>query len=201
VIALCTDAFAAALTYGISKIKIPVLSAVIISFIGTAFLCVSLFFAGLLSRFISSEACMAVSAMLLFFIGTVSIFQNTIKSYLKKHKGKANVSFSLFSISFAVDIFIDEKTADADNSKILSSKEAIMLAVALSVDSVASGFSAGLLLENYLLTIILCFFICMLSVFLGGLIGRRISKAISLNLGWLSGAVLITIAMIKLMLS
>lgn len=200
VIALCTDAFATAITYGISKIKIPFSSALIISLIGTVFLAVSLFLSGLLMKAIPRELCVTLSAALLFFIGTISIFQNSIKAYLKKHCGAAKVSFSLFSISFAVSIFIDEKCADADNSKSLSPKEAVMLAFALSVDSVASGFSAGLSLENRLLTIIMCLIICLLCVFLGSAIGQRISKNITLNLGWLSGFVLMSIAVMKLVL-
>ena len=198
VIALCTDAFATSLTYGISKIKISLVSAIIISLTGAIFLAVALFFSGIVRQLVSIEICSIFSVVLLFLIGITSLFQNTIKSYLKAHKGKANVSFSLFSISFAIDIFLDEKAADADNSKTISPKEALMLAIALSVDSIAMGFSAGLSNGNCLRTIALCFSMSMLSIFCGGIIGSFIVKQTSINLGWLSGVMLILLSGIKL---
>lgn len=197
VIALCVDAFATSITYGIGKISIPFSSALVISFIGTTFLGVSLLFAKIIQQFISADTCLILSVGLLLFIGVTSLFQSTIKSYLRKHKGQKNVKFSLFDISFVVDIFIDETKADADNSKVLSAKEAIMLAFALSIDSLATGFSAGLAVNNVLGILILCFVMGIFSVKLGCLIGERISKKSKVDLSWTSGFILIVLALQK----
>lgn len=199
VFAVCIDAFATSITYGIGKIKIPNISAIIISLIGTSFLAVSIFLAKTLSNFIDAQACVTLSVILLFFLGVTNLFQNTIKSYLRKHKGQKNVSFSLSNISFVVDIFLDEVNADIDNSKILSAHEALMLAVALSVDSLATGFSAGLSVTSVWLTLVLSFAVGFLCVKSGCAIGENISKKTKVNLAWLSGVVLIILAVIKLL--
>lgn len=198
VIALCVDAFATSVTYGIRKIKIPVSSALVISFIGTTFLGIALSLATVLKQFISSQTCIAISVALLFFLGITSLFQSTIKSYLKKHKGQKNVKFSLFDISFVVDIYIDETKADYDNSKTLSAKEAILLAIALSVDSLATGFSAGLAINSILEVLILCFVMGFVAVKIGCFIGDRISKKSKVNLSWSSGVILIILAVLKI---
>lgn len=198
VIAISIDAFAVSVTYGIRKIKIPLVSAMIISLTGTGFLLISLFFAKLFSNFLPPSTCTALSVILLIIIGLTDLFQSSIKSYLRKHKGQANVSFSLFNISFGVDIFLDETKADRDNSKTLSPKEAVMLAIALSIDSLATGFSAGLSLTNIPLQIIFCFIAGIVFCLTGRLIGEKIQAKSRIDLSWLSGVILIILAITKI---
>lgn len=199
VIAVCIDAFATSISYGISKIKIPFISALIISITGTGFLACSLFFARILSEFINPQVCIIVSVTLLIALGVINLFQNTIKSYLKKHKGRKNVSFSLFDVSFVIDIILDDTKADADNSKHLSSCEAFGLAIALSIDSLATGFSVGLSIQNILVPIALSLAVGLLAIIVGCMIGQRISRKTSVNLSWISGVMLIVLAVSKLL--
>ncbi len=199
VFAVCIDSFATSLSYGISRIKIPVFSAVIISAVGTSVLGISILSAKALSTYIDNNVCITLSVILLFFLGVTNLFQNSIKAYLRKHKGNKKVSFSFADISFFINIILEEATADFDNSKTLSSREAFMLAIALSIDSLATGFSAGLSAGNIVPIILLCFIIGLLSVMAGGIIGERLSKAINVNMGWLSGVILIILALIKFM--
>lgn len=199
VIAVCIDAFATSVTYGMGKIKIPVTSAVIISGIGTGFLAVSILFARILSNFINPQVCTLLSVILLIILGVTNLFQNSIKAYLRKNKGKKNVSFSFSNISFIIDIILDETKADVDNSKVLSPKESLMLAIALSIDSIATGFSAGLCVASVWETIALSFIIGFTCVKTGCIIGERISRSIKLDLAWLSGVILIILAVIKLL--
>lgn len=199
VLAVCIDAFATSVSYGMGKIKIPFFSALIISLIGTSFLAVSIFFAKILSNFINPQTCVILSVILLIFLGITNLFQNSLKTFLKKHKGQKNVSFSLFDISFVIEIFLDETKADFDNSKTLSPKEAIVLAIALSLDSLASGFSAGLLVKHFWEPVVLSLIIGILAVISGSLIGQRISRKTDVNLSWISGVVLICLAVIKIL--
>lgn len=198
VIAVCIDAFATSITYGIGKIKIPFTSALIISITGTSFLACSLFFARVLSGFINPKTCLIISATLLISFGVINLFQNTIKSYLRKHKGRKNVRFSLFDVSFVIDIFLDDTKADADNSKHLSSGEALALAIALSIDSLATGFSAGLSINNFWIPVVLSLVIGLIAITSGCMIGQRISRKSSINLSWISGVALIVLALSKL---
>lgn len=198
VLAISIDAFAVSVTYGIRHIRIPFVSALIISFVGTFFLFISLSFANLITKYISDQVCVSLSIILLVLIAFASLFESTIKAYLKAHKGQKNVSFSLSEISFAIDIFLDETKADKDNSKSLSPKEAVLLAVALSVDSLASGFSAGLTNGYFALQLILCFIATIIFCLGGRKLGERISDRSSVDISWVSGILLLCLAMIKL---
>lgn len=197
VLAVCIDAFATSVSYGMGKIKIPFFSALIISLIGTSFLAFSIICAKILSNFINPHTCVTLSVILLIILGITNLFQNSLKSFLRKHKGKKNVSFSLFDISFVIDIFLDETKADIDNSKTLSPKEALALAIALSLDSLASGFSAGLSVKHFWEPVVLSLIIGVFAVIIGSIIGRRISRKTDINLSWISGVVLISLAIIK----
>lgn len=198
VLAVCIDAFATSVSYGMGKIKIPFFSALIISLIGTSFLAFSIFSARILSSFINPQTCVILSVILLIFLGITNLFQNSLKSFLRKHKGQKNVSFSLFDISFVIEIFLDETKADIDNSKTLSPKEALALAIALSLDSLASGFSAGLSVKHFWEPVVLSLIIGVFAVIIGSIIGRRISRKTDINLSWISGVVLISLAIIKI---
>lgn len=197
VFALCIDAFATSITYGIGKIKIPIISSLIISFVGASFLGIALFLSSIIQHLISTQVCIGISVVLLLFLGIVNLFQNSIKAYLRKCKGQKNVQFSFLNINFVLDVYLDETKADADNSNVLSSKEALMLAIALSVDSLATGFSAGLGEVNGFGILFFCFVFGFLCVNCGCQIGQRISMCTSINLSWISGIVLIILALIK----
>lgn len=199
VFAVCIDAFAVSISYGIGKIKIPIMSALIVSFVGTAFLAVSVFFARIISGYIDSRLCVILSAILLIILGVTNIFQNSIKAYLRKYNGRKKLKFCVFNISFVVSVILDETKADADNSKVLSVKEALALSVALSLDSLATGFSAGLAVTYFIETVVLTFIVGFLCVMSGCIIGRRISSKTKLDLSWITGIVLICIALLNIL--
>lgn len=65
---------------------------------------------------------------------------------------------------------------DADRSKILSPKEAVALALALSVDSVSGGLGAGLSGANILRVCLLSFIFGLMAVAAGGKLGEGLSQ-------------------------
>lgn len=97
-----------------------------------------------------------------------------------------------------VNIYIDETKADKDMSKILDSKEAIYLAIALSLDSITIGFGSGLSSMNYLNVLFFSFFMGFTSIFSGLTIGKKLSNEIKFNLSWISGILLIILAFLRL---
>lgn len=194
---MVTDTFLAALSYSSGKIKIPFISAVIISFISSAVLTLSLCLSEWIGIFIPENLCKIFGAVLLAIIGIIQFCQNGLKSILKKHSGNGKLSFKFFNIGFVISVYLDETKADADRSKILSAKESVALAAALSVDSISGGLGAGLSGVNILRVCIMSFAFGLLSVAAGGRIGTGISHK-SVDLSWLSGVFLIILAIIKL---
>ena len=130
-------------------------------------------------------------------IGITGFCQNGLKSILRKHKGNGKVSFSCFNIGFVISVYLDETKADADRSKILSPKEAVALALALSVDSVSGGLGAGLSGANILRVCLLSFIFGLMAVASGGKLGEGLSKK-GPDLSWVSGVFLIVLAAYKL---
>lgn len=147
--AVSVDALIAAFSYGAGRIRIPAYSAFIISFICSLILTASIILSSLLGGMIPDRLCRAAGAGLLTVMGTVSLFQNMLKNALRKRQGEGGLKFSFFNIDFVICVYLDETKADCDSSKTLSAKEAVTLALALSADSLASGFGAGTWRRQY----------------------------------------------------
>ena len=97
-----------------------------------------------------------------------------------------------------MQIFGNETVADSNKDKILSSAEAVSLAFALSMDGLAVGFSAGLTGANPVLLILFSLIIGFSAVISGHKIGGKLASKLKINLSWLSGLILVAIAISKL---
>lgn len=188
IVAVCIDCFAAAIGLGSAGIKIPVKSALIISSVGTLFLILSVSFADVISCFIPLEICRIISFVLLIALGLFNIFQNTLKRAVNNKKSK-NTN--------PVTVFCDETAADVDNSKTISPKEALPLAIALSADSIITGISAGFASYNLILLTVMTLFIGLISIIYGCKLGEKIISTRKINLGWICGVMLIVLAFLK----
>lgn len=199
VLALSLDAFVASIAYGTNKIKIPFKSITIINVVCALSLALSIFFGTIVKKILPQNLTIIISFLILILLGFYYLFESIVKSYLKKKSLlKEKVKLKLFNIWFIIDIYVDETKADLDKSKSLSSKEAIYLATALSLDSIAIGFGSGLGSINYLNIILLSLIFHMIAL-LGGLyIGEKFVSRSKVNLSWLTGVILIVLAFLKL---
>ena len=202
VLAVCIDSFATSITYGLGKIKIPFHCAFIINLIGAVIFAVSLIFADFISDRLNLKTIKILSGGLLFTIGCLNLFLPFVKSILAHCKGKELFNLECVKKSILLVIFLDETKADLDKSKSLSVKEASFLGLALSVDSLASGFSGGLGISQgyFIYGVLLCFSLGLIGIKLGARIGEIISLKISnrLDLSFLSGILLIILGFAKL---
>lgn len=188
VTAVSIDGFAAAVGIGSAGIKIPLRSAVIISAVGTLFLCVSAAFAGVVKPFVPAELCSRLSFLLLMGLGLFNLFQNFFRNVLSRRGTKKGNPAMMF---------FDGASADTDNSKSISAKEALVLSAALSADSVVTGVGAGLGGISLPLLSALTFGAGLLSITCGERLGRKIVSTLRINLGWLCGAILIALAFLR----
>ena len=199
VLSLCIDTFVTSIVYSSNKIKIPVVSGLIIDTICSLFLAISLFFGYLIKDFIPINIASTISFLLLLILGVYRLFEAFFKNLIKRYYDKGSpLTFKIFEFKFILQIYADEVKADLDESKILSPKEAFFLAVALSLDSLTVGFGCSLGTVNYLATVLLSFLVGALLLVLGGYVGKKISKNYNLNLSCLSGVLLIILAFIRI---
>ena len=96
-----------------------------------------------------------------------------------------------------MDIYLDEKKADRDNSKLLSIREAIYLAVALSFDSLFSGMALGFSVLRPLWIVGLDFMVALLCIYAGTIGGERFFHSRELELGWISGILFAILALTR----
>ncbi|MCL1934912.1 MAG: sporulation membrane protein YtaF [Defluviitaleaceae bacterium] len=189
---LSLDAFVISISYGASKIIIPKKSILVINFVGSFILFISLYFGFFLRNFITNPD--IFSSIILFGLGASKIFDGTIKNLIKKNQIRKKIKFSIFSINFILTIYANPKEADIDESRYISPKEAIALGVVLALDNLAAGIGAGLIL-NPINVAILSFLIDPIFIFFGLKIGKKISK-IDFDLSFVSGIVFIILALI-----
>lgn len=197
VIALSIDSLLASLAYGAEKIHIPIRSATLIAGIGVLFLGISLYTASFIQMYIPSYVCKWISFTIFFMVGISSIFQGTIKQFLRKSKQK-KLTFEYSGISFVLDVYLDETKADVDHSKSLSLKEALYLAIALSIDSLVSGFALGIGITHPLPVLLVSFCIGVIAVLLGSYLGRKMITLSKIDLSWISGALFLVLAMSRI---
>lgn len=199
VVAISTDSFLAALAYGVEKITIPLKSVLLIAFLGVLFLGVSLSTASFLQQFIPLQVCKYISFTIFLIIALSSLFQGTIKQFLRVCK-KKKLTFSYSNISFVLDVYLDETKADRDHSKQLSLKEALYLGVALSFDSLVSGFALGMGIKHPSAVLIISFIIGAIAIYSGSILGERSAKTSKdINLSCLSGFLFLCLAILKIM--
>lgn len=197
---VCIDAFVASIAYGTNKIKIPFISAIVISLVGSIVLGASLFFGGFIKDFLPGNLPKIMSFIILMGLGIYRLFESLFKSFIKKRSTSDKpMKFKIFDFDFVLKVYADETIADFDNSKILTIKEAFYLALALSLDSLAVGFGSSLFGSGYLQIIILCFIIGCTAVTIGVFIGKKAAEKTNINLSWLSGAILMVLAVMKVL--
>jgi len=194
-IVLSIDVFAVSFAYGSSKIKIPFKSIMVITIIGSSILALSIYLGALLLPFISYRVAPMLSFGILFTLGLIKIFDSVIKGYIRKNNDTSKtMEFSVLNLKFILNVYADPEIADSDNSRILSPKEAVTIAIAVALDAFAIGFGAGLVDVNHLQLIAFSLVIDVIAVVTGCFIGSKIASKAKIDLSWLAGVILILLA-------
>ncbi len=193
VLALSLDAFVASIAYGTNKIKIPFISVAIINIACSSVLAFSLFLGSIVKKIIPVNITSVFSFLILLVLGVFYLFQSLIKAYIAKPSNQ-NKEVQLKMSDLIINIYVDEISADLDNSKDLNPKEAIYLAIALSLDSLAVGFGSSLGNINYIQVILVSLFWGMMAIWLGVFIGKKFAEKLNINISWLSGVLLMILA-------
>lgn len=193
VCALCLDTFFTACSYGISKIRIPLHSGLLISGIGAAMLLLSLLCSHWLSLWIPASWCQYGGVLILAALGGGTICRS-ISARTHHHTMPQQSD----PPSHFLAVCLDAESADADHSKHICPKEAVLLAVALSLDSLAGGLGAGLEQLHPWRTAGVCFLIGSAAVLSGQKIGKRLTPRTPGDYSWISGCLLLLLALLRL---
>ena len=199
VCSLCVDSFVASMSYASSKINISKTSAIIINLVCTATLAFSLCLGSIIKNILPNNIPKILGFCLLILLGIYRLFEYFFKSHISKiFLLNEPLQFKLFDFNFVLKVYSDETIADFDKSKSLNSKEAFYLATALSLDSIAVGFSSSLCNINFIQTILFCIIIGFASIYAGSFLGNKFISKFNIELSWLSGLLLIILAFIRI---
>ena len=197
--AVSIDAFAAAFTYGTDGIGIPARSAWVIHLLSTFIICISLISGLYLGEFLPHAVTDILSFLMLLILGIAKLFDGLLKNALQKTENcKKDITFSLMSLHFILSVYANPKTADADRSKILSPKEAAVLAITLSIDSIPIGIGMGLSSFPIWCVIPIAILADEAAIRLGHFFGKKAAEKLSIEASWIGGALLIIMALAKL---
>ena len=191
-VAVCMDTFWGAVSCSMSGITIPKRCAMLISAIGTVFLSISLFCAQLLHGILPESVFRYAGFAILFLLGSTQLMKKILTVLFQKHRPHWNWK----ALGLVIDICFDETLADADGSKTISMKEAAAYATALSMDSLASGLGAGIIVSRIPVCLGLSFVFGFVLTVLGCRVGTSCRKQI--NLSWLGGVMLLILAFCRL---
>lgn len=198
--ALCMDEFLSGIAYGSGRIRIRFFYAVIINIISTVILGLSLVLGVYIDSLISETFTRVICFCCLLILGFIKLMDYFTKAMIRKHIFSSHeIHFSISELNFILQIYASPASADIDDTKSLSLRESIFFALAMSIDGLVSGIGVAFLKLQIPLTLALSFFLGILLLYAGCLIGSRIQKILRFDLSWVSGVLFLVLALLKIL--
>ncbi|GFN30123.1 sporulation membrane protein YtaF [Paenibacillus xylaniclasticus] len=166
--AVSLDGFGVGVTYGLRRIRIPVLSIAIIALCSGIIIWFSMTVGGWLTTYLSPAVARMIGAFILIAIGCWALLQlrrsrdskqdeeaSSVEDRKRavafdevRHEPLTNrtlVSLEVKQLGIVIQILRKPQVADVDRSGSISSSEAVLLGVALSFDAFGAGLGAAMI--------------------------------------------------------
>ncbi|GGE17546.1 sporulation membrane protein YtaF [Marinithermofilum abyssi] len=155
-LAVSLDSFGAGITYGLRKIRLPLLSVIIIGCCSGAMIVLSMYTGQWLAQWIAPGTAEKAGGTLLCLLGIWGLIQagrNTVSSSLRKEDALREetvaparlLSLEIRRLGLVIQILKTPAVADIDRSGTISPGEAVWLGTALSLDAFGAGVGAALM--------------------------------------------------------
>lgn len=190
------DNFTVGIAYGIKKIKIGILSNLLIAIISAVGTFLSMSIGTFIIHFMSPKIANILGSSILILLG----LWFTINFYIKQHSKIINDQCSIENNSYRYKELLDTpEMADIDKSGYIDAKESISLAFALTINNIGVGIGASITGLNILLTTGITFIFSIISILLGCLIGNScFSKLFGKYAPLVSGIIIIVLGAYEL---
>lgn len=200
-LAVSLDSFSVGFTYGLRKMRIPFKSIAIIACCSALTLTIAMLIGHLLQQVVSSEFAGKMGGVILIILGVWVIYQffrpEKEKDILPHEKVIINLEIK--SLGLVIHILKKPMSADFDKSGTITGVEAIMLGLALSLDSFGAGIGAAMLGYSPGYLALAVALLSSLLVFLGIKLGSYLSQITWLQrFTFLPGILLIIIGVWKI---
>ncbi|WP_407309674.1 manganese efflux pump [Desulfosporosinus sp. SB140] len=144
------------IAYGVRKIRITLIPNSIIALMGFSLALVGGLFGNWVSLWLTPLTCQLISMIVLVTLGVYVLGQQFLAKnpegiYVFSQQRPTNKTIEQPSDNF-FRVLRNPEEADLDNSKSISLSESVILGIALSLNNLAGGFSAGITKLNILTT-------------------------------------------------
>lgn len=194
--AVSIDSLTAGLTYGAGRVHIKLPAYLILVCIPAAFIAVANRVGSYISLFLPESVLPFISFFLLMLLGLSKLSESLIRSMARRHPSLVrNWGCTIKQINIIFTVYLSPENANQEDLQVLSPKEALLLSLALSLDSVLVGmaFTAGTIPLIALFVLAALFNLLLFSIGYG--LGYLIYSALHVDLSWLSGLFLLILAL------
>lgn len=153
------DAFGIGITYGIKKTTISLIGKIILFLVPFFIIFISILFGEFFKTFLPISFTDKLASIILISIGLYILFK---------------------SVNKTSNIYNDPLSSDIDNSKIIDYKEAIILSIAISLDSIGIGICSSMMNINAILFSFLISSFQLILLNIGIICGKKILKLCTL---------------------
>ncbi|MGQ9557872.1 MAG: sporulation membrane protein YtaF [Desulfurispora sp.] len=162
-LALNMDAFTVGIAYGMRRIRLPLTSLLIISLMSVGAISISMLAGQLVTRFIPAALTHKLGGIILLLIGCWALYQYHCQKKTCPHpaeppgncprstapgpeSGSAPVKLlQMRFLGLLIQVLKEPQIADRDLSGVISSREALLLGLALSMDALTAGLAVSLI--------------------------------------------------------
>lgn len=148
-LAVSLDGFGVGIMYGMRRIKVPLISIMIISLCSGLVIAASMYLGQFLLQAMTPEVAKRIGAFILIGIGVWAIVQLLLQKSNhvapSKTENKRVFYFEIKRLGLVIQILRTPVKADMDRSGIISATEATLLGIALSFDAFGAGIGAALI--------------------------------------------------------
>lgn len=198
--AVSLDSLTAGLTYGTKQVRIRFLSYLVLICVPAFFITAANRIGSFLFLLLPRKALPALSFTLLTILGCSKLFESLIRFLARKYPSLSrNWGCKIKQINIIFTVYLSPEDANQEDLQILSPKEALVLSLALSLDSILVGM-AFTTVSVPLMTLFALASVFNLLLFAAGYgFGRLLSSMLPVDLSWLSGLFLLLLAVQSLL--
>lgn len=177
-LAVSADGFAVGLAYGVSKIKIPLVSLLVICMASAASVTVAMLLGRGLSSLVSPTVASRLGAVTIIAIGAFFLLQS-LRQKIGAIEDDGNdplLSLKIKPLGIIIQILKEPSSADFDHSGEIGTREAFFLGLALATDAFGAGIGIAMAGYSILLTAVSVGVLKFLLVGSGLLLGKRVAS-------------------------
>lgn len=194
--AVSVDSLTAGLTYGTQRVKIRYSAYLVLIFVPALFITLANRIGSCIYFLLPETVLPVLSFTLLFLLSLSKLTESLLRFLARRYPSLTrNWGVKIKQINIIFTVYLSPEDANRDDLQILSVREALLLSLALSLDSILAGmaFTTGPLPWLAL------FFLAALFNFLlftaGYAFGHLVSTVLHIDLSWLSGLFLLLLAL------